>query len=141
MRGRHAAVLGASIAGLLAARVLADAFERVTIVDRDPLPVDGDARRGVPQGRHIHVLLVAGQTIMETLVPGFTDELVRSGALKVDFSREVRVHAADGLLASGAGEMPLRVATLERSPTSLIRPAVAWRVLRPGVPTSPTTRR
>jgi 2-polyprenyl-6-methoxyphenol hydroxylase-like FAD-dependent oxidoreductase len=107
MRGRHAAVLGASIAGLLAARVLADAFERVTIVDRDPLPVDGDARRGVPQGRHIHVLLVAGQTIMESLVPGFTDELVRSGALKVDFSREVRVHAADGLLASGAGEMPL----------------------------------
>jgi 2-polyprenyl-6-methoxyphenol hydroxylase-like FAD-dependent oxidoreductase len=43
--------------------------------------------------------------------PGFTDELVRSGALKVDFSREVRVHAADGLLASGAGEMPLYYAS------------------------------
>ncbi|MFW6090575.1 MAG: FAD-dependent oxidoreductase [Actinomycetota bacterium] len=109
--GGHAVVIGASIAGLLAARVLADAFERVTVVDRDPLPTDGDARRGVPQGRHIHVLLVAGQTIMETLVPGFTDELVASGALKIDFSRDVWVHAAGGFLAPGTGEMPLYYAS------------------------------
>lgn len=100
--GGHAVVLGASIAGLLAARVLADAFERVTIVERDPLPVDGDPRRGVPQGRHIHVLLVAGQTIMETLVPGFTDELAGSGALTVDYSSEFHVHTAGGFLAPAA---------------------------------------
>ena len=31
--GDHAVVLGASIGGLLAARVLADAYQRVTIVD------------------------------------------------------------------------------------------------------------
>lgn len=109
--GSDAVVLGASVAGLLAARVLADAFERVTVVDRDPLRDDGDARRGVPQGRHIHVLLVAGQTIMEDLLPGLTAELVASGALEVDFSREVQVHAADGFLSPGAGHMPLYYAS------------------------------
>jgi 2-polyprenyl-6-methoxyphenol hydroxylase-like FAD-dependent oxidoreductase len=33
--GNHAVVLGASMAGLLAARALADFFETVTVVERD----------------------------------------------------------------------------------------------------------
>ena len=36
--GDHVVVLGAGMAGLLAARVLADAYQRVTVVERDPLP-------------------------------------------------------------------------------------------------------
>ena len=36
--GDHVVVLGASIGGLLAARVLADAYQRVTVVERDPSP-------------------------------------------------------------------------------------------------------
>ena len=38
--GERAVVLGASMSGLLAARVLADFFETVTVVDRDELPDD-----------------------------------------------------------------------------------------------------
>ena len=34
----HAVVIGGSIAGLLAARVLADHFDKVTIVERDAFP-------------------------------------------------------------------------------------------------------
>ncbi len=33
--GDHAVVLGAGMPGLLTARVLADSFARVTVVDRD----------------------------------------------------------------------------------------------------------
>jgi glycine/D-amino acid oxidase-like deaminating enzyme len=58
--GEHAVVLGASISGLLAARVLADAYQRVTVVDRDPLPEHGADRKGVPQGRHAHAPLSRG---------------------------------------------------------------------------------
>ena len=47
----HALVLGAGMAGLLAARVVAEAYDRVTIVDRDELPDHPAQRRGVPQGR------------------------------------------------------------------------------------------
>ena len=55
--GEHAVVIGASVAGLLAARALADDYERVTIVERDELPVIGEGRKAVPQGSHAHVML------------------------------------------------------------------------------------
>jgi flavin-dependent dehydrogenase len=75
----HAVVLGAGIAGILAARVLADAFRTVTVVDRDDL-VEMVPRRGVPQGQHLHGLMETGRRIMEELFPGLTDELTRRGA-------------------------------------------------------------
>jgi 2-polyprenyl-6-methoxyphenol hydroxylase-like FAD-dependent oxidoreductase len=83
---RHAVVLGASMAGLLAARVLADEFERVTVVERDRLPAAADNRRGVPQGRHVHTLLPGGADIIDELFPGLLDELVEAGAPKLDDS-------------------------------------------------------
>jgi 2-polyprenyl-6-methoxyphenol hydroxylase-like FAD-dependent oxidoreductase len=78
--GDHAVVLGASMAGLLAARVLADAYAQVTMIDRDQLPLIGTHRRGVPHGRHVHALLAAGQQALEELFPGLTAELVAHGA-------------------------------------------------------------
>ena len=77
--GDHAAVLGASMAGLLAARVLADAYRRVTIVERDPLPESALDRKGVPQGRHAHGLLPSGAQILDELFPGLLDDLVVDG--------------------------------------------------------------
>ena len=78
--GDHAVVLGASLAGLLAARVLADAYGRVTVVERDPLPDTAGNRRGVPQGRHAHVLLPQGTQILDALFPRLLDDLVAGGA-------------------------------------------------------------
>jgi 2-polyprenyl-6-methoxyphenol hydroxylase-like FAD-dependent oxidoreductase len=78
--GDHAVVLGGSIAGLLAARVLADAYEQVTVVDRDELVPGSKPRRGAPQDRHIHALLARGQQVLEQLFPGLTAELMRHGA-------------------------------------------------------------
>ncbi|MDN5918283.1 MAG: FAD-binding monooxygenase [Pseudonocardia sp.] len=77
----HAVVLGASMAGLLAARVLADRYPRVTVLDRDHLvPDPASPRRGVPQGAHIHALLARGQQALEELIPGLTEELIGRGA-------------------------------------------------------------
>jgi 2-polyprenyl-6-methoxyphenol hydroxylase-like FAD-dependent oxidoreductase len=78
--GDHAIVLGGSIAGLLDARVLADAYDRVTVVDRDELVPGSKPRRGAPQGRHIHALLARGQQVLEELFPGLTAELAGHGA-------------------------------------------------------------
>jgi 2-polyprenyl-6-methoxyphenol hydroxylase-like FAD-dependent oxidoreductase len=82
--GERAVVLGASMAGLLAARVLADAYGQVTVVDRDELPEASAQRRGVPQGRHLHALLSRGQQALEELFPGLTAELVAHGASSGD---------------------------------------------------------
>ena len=111
--GEHAVVLGASVAGLLAARVLADAFERVTILDRDPLDaqLQLQPRRGVPQGQHIHVLMVAGQAVMEELAPGLADDLVAAGANVLDVSREITVHAAGDFIAEGSADLPMYYAS------------------------------
>ena len=78
--GERAVVLGASMGGLLAARVLADHFENVTVVERDVLPDDPANRRGVPQGRHVHALLARGAQTLEEFFPTILDELVADGA-------------------------------------------------------------
>jgi len=51
-----AVVIGGSIARLLSARVLADYFESVAIVETDKLPEKPEARKGVPQSVQPHVL-------------------------------------------------------------------------------------
>ncbi|MFS4092799.1 FAD-dependent oxidoreductase [Streptomyces sp. AF1A] len=78
-RGGHCVVLGASIAGLFAARVLSDTFDRVTLVDRDELPATDENRRGVPQGRHAHAILPAGTRGLQEMFPGLLEEFEAAG--------------------------------------------------------------
>ncbi|MGH9940744.1 MAG: NAD(P)/FAD-dependent oxidoreductase [Pyrinomonadaceae bacterium] len=85
----HALVIGGSLAGLLAARVLADHFDRVTIVERDDYPPGPAPRRGVPQARHVHALMRRGQLLLDELFPGLPGQLVAAGALVLDSAREM----------------------------------------------------
>lgn len=86
-----AIVIGASMAGLLAARALADHFEQVTLLERDTFPPLGANRKGVPQGKHTHVLLERGRDVMEQFLPGLTENLTDHGAVMIaDVSRNVR---------------------------------------------------
>ncbi|HSN98969.1 MAG TPA: FAD-dependent monooxygenase [Candidatus Nanopelagicales bacterium] len=90
LRGRRAAVIGGSMAGLLAARVLSDHFDEVTIIERDPLPIGTEERRGVPQARHAHALLARGLDVLSELFPGVLEELAGEGAERVDFGTDIR---------------------------------------------------
>jgi 2-polyprenyl-6-methoxyphenol hydroxylase-like FAD-dependent oxidoreductase len=85
----RALVLGGSITGLLAARVLAERYD-VTIVERDRLPSGPEHRRGVPHGHHVHGMLPRGLQILEELLPGFTARVVWSGGLTGDILGDVR---------------------------------------------------
>jgi len=82
--GERAVVLGASMAGLLAARVLSKFYCTVTLVERDELPDAPAQRRGVPQGRHVHALFSGGSLALGQLFPGLLDELVAAGANVID---------------------------------------------------------
>ncbi|MFH8445939.1 NAD(P)/FAD-dependent oxidoreductase [Streptomyces sp. NPDC018026] len=74
-------VLGGSVAGLLAARVLSDHAERVVVLERDR-PADGTRPRpSVPQGRHGHFLQPQTLPPVEQWFPGITDDLLGLGAL------------------------------------------------------------
>jgi 2-polyprenyl-6-methoxyphenol hydroxylase-like FAD-dependent oxidoreductase len=88
--GEHAVVLGASMSGLLAARVLSDHVDRVTLVERDELPDHPSFRKGVPQARQPHGLLARGLEVLEELLPGLTGDLVARGALTADLQAGAR---------------------------------------------------
>lgn len=85
----HVIVIGAGIAGLAAARVLADHATSVTVLERDPFPDGPLDRPGVPQGHHPHALLVAGNDALERLFPGLTDELAEHGAVRADAAEDI----------------------------------------------------
>ena len=78
--GEHAVVLGASMGGLFAARVLSEHYDRVTVVERDELTDVPASRRGVPQSRQPHVLLARCGEIAEELFPGLLEEMITAGA-------------------------------------------------------------
>ncbi len=81
---RRVIVIGGSIAGLLAARVVADHFDEVTLIERDDLPLEPHQRRGVPHGHHAHAILASGQKVLDELFPGFCRHLLDAGALSAD---------------------------------------------------------
>lgn len=88
---RRAIVIGGSLSGLLASRVLADYFDRVTLLERDRYPTDPEPRCGVSQVRHAHLLLTRGKQILEHLFPGLSVEMVKNGASVVEIAKELAV--------------------------------------------------
>ena len=122
--GRRAVVIGASLAGLLAARVLAEHFDEVLLVDRGELP-DGDAHRKVtPHTRHAHGLLASGKAAMEALFPGIREEWLAPGGRVGDMQQQIAFYAGRRRFASGvAGEEAIAVGRV------VIEGAVRRRVL------------
>lgn len=93
----HAVVIGASMAGLFAARVLRDRAAKVTLIDRDPLTEETSQRRGVPQGHHFHHLMGAGLQVALQLFPTLLEELDRSGIEIGDCGRDWLLYHPPGV--------------------------------------------
>ena len=122
VQGNRAIVIGASLAGLSAARVLSDHYDRVTIYERDELP-DGPAnRQAVPQGKHVHLLMARGAAEFEELFPGLLDEMVAAGVPKL-------ANRPDCMHFAAAGHV-LGTRSLKREFTAYVpsRPHLEWQV-------------
>ncbi len=94
--GQHAVVIGGSIAGLAAARVLTDYFEQVTVFDRDRIDAQPAVHKSVPQGNHLHALMLGGEQVLSSLYPGFTDRLQRLGAVRFRIGMETAIFSPAG---------------------------------------------
>lgn len=81
--GRQAVVIGAGMAGMPAARVLAEHFDQVIVLENDMLPSDASHRAGTPQSKHLHVLLAGGQRALTALFPGLEQSLAAAGATQL----------------------------------------------------------
>ena len=56
-RWGKAAVVGGGFAGLVTARVLADFFDEVLVLEQDELEENSGVHPHVPQGKHAHAML------------------------------------------------------------------------------------
>jgi 2-polyprenyl-6-methoxyphenol hydroxylase-like FAD-dependent oxidoreductase len=89
--GKQAVVVGAGMAGLIAARSLADFFERVIVLENDALPKEATHRPGTPQSRHLHGLLAGGLQALSRLFPGFEESLSQAGAVRLRMGYDYRI--------------------------------------------------
>jgi 2-polyprenyl-6-methoxyphenol hydroxylase-like FAD-dependent oxidoreductase len=103
----HALVIGGSLAGLLAGRALANHFDRVTILERDFYPEQLASRRGLPQSRFPHTLMLRGQQILEQFFPELKAELLAQGAIAVDSSQEIAYLNSAGWAARSPSDLTL----------------------------------
>jgi 2-polyprenyl-6-methoxyphenol hydroxylase-like FAD-dependent oxidoreductase len=135
--GKTAVVVGAGIAGLTAAGALADWFEQVVVLDRDPLPDSPLHRPSTPQSRHSHGLLVGGLLAQDALFPGIIEDFATAGAVPVRINRDLREEPAH------RDPMPQR--DFGRSAFAMSRPLIEFTLRRraaqlPNVTFRPATR-
>jgi len=101
--GEHAVVIGGSIAGLVSARVLADYFDRVTILERDHIEPRAAVHKSTPQGNHLHTVLIGGLKVLSGLYPGFCEKLHAMGAVPLRLARDLRFYRPNGVAFSLTG--------------------------------------
>lgn len=111
-RGRGTAVvIGGSIAGIAAAKMLSETFDRVIVLEKDGPHRRREGRPGAAQGWHLHHLLTAGQIELERIFPGIVDDMVREGAFKVDMAAQYRIRLGGTWKKPGTpASMPWRTA-------------------------------
>jgi len=121
----HAVVIGASIAGMCAARVLSDHYAKVTVFERDDLPDQPANRPAVPQGKHVHLLMARGAAEFEALFPGLLDDMVAAGV-------PVLENRPDCIHFGAAGHVLGTQATLRDEFTAYVpsRPHLEWQIRR-----------
>lgn len=122
---QHAVVIGASLGGLCAARVLADFFDRVTVYERDELPDAPANRVAVPQGRHVHLLMARGAQEFEGLFPGLLADMVAAGV-------PILENRPDCISFGAAGHLLGTQHTLQDEFTAYVpsRPHLEWQIRR-----------
>ena len=122
---KHAIVIGASLGGLCAARVLSDVCERVTVYERDKLPGSPANRAAVPQGRHVHLLMARGAQEFESHFPGLLEGMVSDGV-------PILENRPDCIHFGAAGHVLGTAHRLQSEFTAYVpsRPQLEWQIRR-----------
>lgn len=121
-RGRGTAVvIGGSITGITAAKMLTETFDHVIVLEKDGPHTRREGRPGAAQGWHLHHLLTAGQLELERFLPGIVDDMVREGAFKVDMAAQYRIRLGGAWKKPGTSDIQIVCAG---------RPLLEWCIRR-----------
>ena len=101
--GENAVIIGGSLAGLMTARVLADHFEAVTVLERDHIESKATLHKSIPQGNHLHALLVSGQRAMLSFYPNLFTNLEKAGSVRCRMGRDLVFYGPKGRAYSFSG--------------------------------------
>ncbi|MEV8037848.1 pyridine nucleotide-disulfide oxidoreductase [Streptomyces sp. NPDC086182] len=77
---RTAVIVGGGMAGMLAAQAVSGFVDEAVIIEPDDLPDTPAPRTGLPQARHIHILMAGGADAANLLIPGIVDDWTDAGA-------------------------------------------------------------
>ncbi|MEV0254116.1 FAD-dependent monooxygenase [Streptomyces sp. NPDC050732] len=131
-RWKRAVVVGGGYAGLVTARVLADHFAEVLVLERDPVRSDTGVHPHIPQGHHAHALLARGGEALEGLFPGLRAELAELGAPVFDYGERINFLLPTGYAPATRVGIPVQTFTrdeLERRLRQRVAALPAVRVL------------
>ncbi|MGW3285547.1 pyridine nucleotide-disulfide oxidoreductase [Streptomyces sp. NPDC001002] len=122
----RAVVIGAGLGGMLAAAALSTAVDEVIVLERDELPAGPEHRRGLPQGRHAHLLMAGGLAAMDDLLPGMDirRRLLDKGAHEVSFSSGMLARTPEGWLRRWRHEGPRMISCSRALVDWVVRDAV-----------------
>jgi 2-polyprenyl-6-methoxyphenol hydroxylase-like FAD-dependent oxidoreductase len=118
---KTALILGGSIAGMIAARVLADCADEVWIIEPDLLEDAPAIRRGAPHSSQAHTLLGKGRTVIEQLLPGIVRQMVREGGQLINSGP-----GSTQWFLDGRPKIPVRGGSV----VSVSRPFLEWHIRR-----------
>jgi len=112
---KHVVVIGGSMAGLLAAKVLSNHYEQITIVERDAIKLEENSetpqaleRKGVPQSPQPHILLTKGYRILKDFFPDIEHQLLAAGAVPIDWAQDFRYFSFGGWSANKTTESEVK---------------------------------
>lgn len=88
-RWGRAVIVGGGYAGLVAARVLADHFREVVLLERDAVDGATGVHPHAPQGHHAHAMLAKGAQVLERYFPGLRAGLQEAGAPVFDYGERM----------------------------------------------------
>src|SRR5690606_35246712 len=88
IKNKHAIIIGGSIGGCLAAEVLSEYFDKITILEKGSFDDEMNDRQSVPQEKHVHVLLHKGEKIIESILPSIKDDLRNERAVDIDLGKD-----------------------------------------------------
>jgi glycine/D-amino acid oxidase-like deaminating enzyme len=125
-------VLGGGVAGLAAALLLARDGHRVTLIERDPLPLGapedapGWPRKGIPHFLQPHAFIPRGREELRSHFPDVYADLLAAGAQEVDLRRKLPGEPVPEDEACSTSAPAVRCSSgpcAERSPASRASPS------------------
>jgi 2-polyprenyl-6-methoxyphenol hydroxylase-like FAD-dependent oxidoreductase len=131
-----AVVIGGGYAGLITARVLADFFAAVIVVEQDAVDEDTGVHPHVPQGYHAHAVLAKGAEVLERFFPGLRAELLEAGAPVYDYGERISFLLPTGYAPRARTGVQIQSVTRDELERRLRRRVLAL----PGVSLRPGTR-